>query len=221
MHQGIKMSLTVLCILVAPNAHAENGAQKTTITFTGPVEVPGVGQHLLPPGTYIFRLKNTSTDRQIVEIFNQDETKVITTLISIPDFRLKITNKPVLTFGQGRAGEPEALKAWFNGGQESGKQFVWERPQAIELARETGEPVLSTSADLAAGPVEALNTAPVEAVNSMGQTVETAAVVEAPLVEIVAAASVPVVALQPMPTKTVATPVRAEPTPVAAAPPMP
>lgn len=211
---GTGLSLTVLCLLVAPNARADDGKQKTTVTFTDPVEVPGVGQHLLPPGTYVFRLKNSPADRHIVEISNQDETKVLTTLISIPDFRLKATDKPILTFSQRAAGEPEALKGWFNGSQKSGEQFVWERSKAIQFAKETNEPVLSTNVEFAAGPVEALNTAPVEAVNPMGQTVETAAVVEAPPVEMAAAAPAPVIAPQPMPVATVAAPVTPDSTPV-------
>jgi hypothetical protein len=210
-----RLSLTVLCLLVAPNARADDGRQKTTVTLTDPVEVPGVGQQLLSPGTYVFRLKNSPTDRHIVEIFNQNETKVLTTLISIPDFRLKATDKPVLIFSGREAGEPGALKAWFNGGQKSGEQFVWEKSKAIQLAKESNEPVLSTNVELAAGPVEGLSTAPIEAVNTMGESVDAVGVVEGPPVEMASAAPAPLIAPQPMPAATVASPVASDSTPVA------
>lgn len=215
---GTGLSLTVLCLLVAPNARAEGGKQKTTVTFTDRVEVPGVGQQLLPPGTYVFKLKSSPTGRHIVEIFNQDETRVLTTLISIPDFRLKATDKPVLTFSQRAAWEPEALKAWFNGGQQSGEEFVWERPRAIQFASETNEPVLSTNVEFGTVPVEALDTAPIEAVNRMAQTVETATGVEAPPVEMAAAAPAPFITAQPMPVVPDSTPVAAVSTSVTAHP---
>jgi formate-dependent nitrite reductase membrane component NrfD len=44
---GTGLCLTVLCLIVAPKAKADEWNHKTVITFSGPVEVPGVGQHLL------------------------------------------------------------------------------------------------------------------------------------------------------------------------------
>jgi hypothetical protein len=72
-----------------------------------------------------------------------------------------------------------------------GEQFVYDRPKAIQLAKETNEPVLSTPVALAAAPVEVLKTAPVEAVTPNGETVETVQVVEAPPAEVVAVAPAP------------------------------
>jgi len=73
---GIGLCLTTICVLVAPNAKADDSNEKTTIVLTQPVEVPGVGQHLLMPGTYVFKLLNSPVDRHIVEIYNQGETKI-------------------------------------------------------------------------------------------------------------------------------------------------
>ena len=70
-----------------------------------------------------------------------------------------------MTFHERPAGEPEALKAWFYPGTEWGQQFVYERPRAIQLAKETNETVLSTPVVLTEAPAETLNTAPVEAVS--------------------------------------------------------
>ena len=46
---GIALCLAVLCVIVVPTAKADDWNRKTVITFSGPVEVPGVGQHNLPP----------------------------------------------------------------------------------------------------------------------------------------------------------------------------
>jgi hypothetical protein len=98
-----------------------------------------------------------------------------------------------LTFNERPAGEPEALKAWFYSGQHYGEQFVYERPRAIVLAKETNEIVLSTPIVLADAPVEVLKTAPIEAITPSGETVDTAVVVEAPPV----VAPAPAVAPEP------------------------
>jgi LPXTG-motif cell wall-anchored protein len=139
-----------------------------------------VGQHNLPAGTYVFKILNSQSDRHIVQIFNQDETQVLTTILAIPNYRLHATDKTVITFRERPAGEPEALRAWFYPGREWGEEFVYAKSRAIELAKETNEPVLATPIELEAAPIEALNAAPVEAVAPTGDPVELAQVVEPP-----------------------------------------
>jgi len=194
---GIGLCLTVLGLVAAPKAKADEWNHKTVITFTEPVEVPGVGQHLLPAGTYVFKLLNSPSDRHIVQIFSQDETHVFTTILAIANYRLKATDKTVITFRERPAGEPEALKAWFYPGHTWGENFVYEKTRAIQLAKETNESVLSTPAVLADAPVDVLTAAPIEAVNPNGETVETAAVVEAPPAEVAVAAPAQVVTPAP------------------------
>jgi hypothetical protein len=177
---GTGLCLTVLCLLVAPKAKADEFNRKTVVTFSGPVEVPGVGAQILPAGTYIFKVLDSPSDRHIVQILSEDGNHVYTTILAIPNFRLKATDKTVITFRERPAGEPEALKAWFYPGREWGDQFVYERPKAILLAKETNEAVLSTPAILQSAPVDVLSSAPVEAVNPNGETIETAQVVDAP-----------------------------------------
>jgi hypothetical protein len=176
---GIVVCLAVLCALVVPTATADDWNRKTVITFSGPVEVPGVGVHSLPAGTYVFKILDSQSDRHIVQIFNQDETQVLTTILAIPNYRLKTTDKTTITFRERPAGEPEALRAWFYPGRAWGEEFVYEKSRALELAKETNEPVLATSIE-ATAPVEALKTAPVEAVAPTGEPIELAKVVEAP-----------------------------------------
>lgn len=174
------LCLTVLCLLAAPKAKADDWNRKTVITFSGPIEVPGVGAQILPAGTYVFKILDSNSDRHIVQIFNQDETHVFTTILAIPNYRLKATDKTVITFRERPAGEPEALRAWFYPGREWGEEFVYERSRAIQLAKETNEAVLSTPSVLIAAPVDALAKAPLEAVNPNGETVDVAQVVQAP-----------------------------------------
>src|SRR5579863_1902797 len=200
---GIALCLSVLCVLVVTTARADDWNRKTVITFSGPVEVPGVGQHTLPAGTYVFKILDSQSDRHIVQIFNQYETKVLTTVLAIPNYRLKTTDKTTITFRERPTGQPEALRAWFYPGRAWGEEFVYEKPRALELAKETNEPVLATSIELETAPVDALKTAPIEAVAPTGEPVEVAQVVEAP----------PAVEAAP-----VATP---EPVTVAAADPLP
>jgi len=186
--------LALMGAVFSPGAKADDWNRKTVMTFSGPVEIPGVhlkGWATLPAGTYVFKILNSSSDRHIVQIFNADETQVYATILAIPNYRLKTTNKTVVTFRERPAGEPEALRAWFYPGRNWGEEFVYPRARAIELAKETNTPVLYTTADL---PMEvtkpimtvtepevvALIQAPVMAIKPTGDDVELAQVVTPP-----------------------------------------
>ena len=188
------MSVAVLCLLAVPGATADDWNRETVITFSGPVEVPGVGAQTLPAGTYVFKIFNSQSDRHIVQIFSKDKTQLFTTVLAIPNYRLHTTDKTVITFAERPAGQPEALKAWFYPGRQWGEEFVYTKSRAIELAKETNEPVLATPVEMAAAPIEALNTAPVEAVDPKGEPVELTKVVEPPPAE-----PVMVAAAEPLP----------------------
>jgi len=177
---GTGLCLTMLCVLAAPKVKADDLNRKTVVTFSAPVEVGGSGAQVLPAGTYVFKIMDSPSDRHIVQISNQDESHVFTIVLAIANYRLKVTDKTVITFRERPAGEPEALKAWFYPGREWGEQFVYEKSKAIQLAKETNEVVLSTPAVLTAAPYEELTKAPVEAVTPSGETVDTAQVVEPP-----------------------------------------
>src|SRR6202522_2934393 len=129
----LKAVPTVFCAALigaafSPNVKADDWNQKTVVTFSGPVETPGVhmkGWAVLPAGTYVFKILNSQSDRHIVQIFNQDETQVLTTILAIPNYRLHATNKTVITFRERPAGQPEAVRAWFYPGREWGEEFVY------------------------------------------------------------------------------------------------
>jgi len=111
-----KVVATVGCIvligaILTPTAIADDSNKKTVVTFSGPVEIPGVhlaGWGVLPAGTYVFKILDSQSDRHLVQIFNKDETTIYATILAIPNYRLKATDKTVITFSERPAGEPEA-----------------------------------------------------------------------------------------------------------------
>jgi hypothetical protein len=174
--------LVALCAFVVPAATADELNRETVVTFSGPIEVPGTYPQSLPAGTYVFEIMWNQGNRHIVRIYSQDKSKVLTTVMALPNLRLHATHKTVITFSERPAGQPEALRAWFSPGRVWGEEFVYAKPRAIELAKEINEPVLATPVEMAAAPVETLQTAPVEAVAPTGEPVELAQVVEPPVV---------------------------------------
>lgn len=176
--------------------------QKTTVTFSQPVEIPGVGAQVLPAGTYVFQLLDSSSNRHIVQVFNVRGDHVYATILAIPNYRLQTTDKTVMTFGERAAGQPEAIRAWFYPGANWGEEFVYPKTRAVELAKLSNQPVLSMPAELAnvittpvksleEPPIIALKEAPVEAVKPTGEVVAMTEVVELPPAQAVAATQQP------------------------------
>lgn len=186
--------IALISAAIAPSAKADDWNKKTTITFSGPVEIPGVhlkGWSVLPAGTYVFKILNSQSDRHIVQIFNKDETAVYATILAIPNYRLKATDKTVVTFRERPAGEPEALRAWFYPGRNWGEEFVYSKTRAVALAKATNTPVLFTEAALPVEVAEPIKTAdapvvvemtraPIMAIQPTGEEVALAEVVTAP-----------------------------------------
>jgi LPXTG-motif cell wall-anchored protein len=192
--KNITRCLSIVCVLAAslfvvPSVSADDWNRKTKVTFNQPVEVPGVGAQILPAGTYVFKIMDSSSDRHIVQIFNEDMTHVFTTILAIPNYRLRATDKTVITFRERAVGEPEAVRAWFYPGHEWGEEFVYPKAKAVELAKIINEPVLFTPVEIAT--VEALKTAPIEAVKPTGEAVPVAEVVQAPPVEVAKVEALP------------------------------
>jgi hypothetical protein len=177
---GIAVSLAVLCLLVTPNTKAHGQTSNAVVTFTVPVEVPGVSTQTLPAGAYLFKALESSPDRDIIQISSPDGTHVFTTFLGVPNSRLKAPDLITVMFSDRPAADPQALKAWYCPGRLTGDQIVYEKPRAAQLAKETNEAVLSTSVVLATSSVEDLKTAAIEAVSPTGETVALTQIVDAP-----------------------------------------
>jgi hypothetical protein len=194
------VTAAVFCValiggIVAPSAKADTWDKKTVVTFSAPVATPGVhspAHAVLPAGTYVFRLLDSDANRHIVQIFSEDESIVYATVLAIPNYRLKATDKTVITFSERPAGQPEALRAWFYPGANFGEEFVYPKVTAMELAKSTNQPVLFTPVEFATTkevePIKAadepqvleLQRVPVMTIKPSGEQVELAQAAPAP-----------------------------------------
>jgi len=121
-----KMSTGMICLMLlgiffVPKGRADLADKKTIVTVNQSIQVPG---KVLPAGTYVFKLLN-SNNPTLVSVFNADETHLIATIQGISDSRAEVSDKTVLQFEERPSGQPEALKAWFYPGDDSGVEFVY------------------------------------------------------------------------------------------------
>src|SRR5262245_3473261 len=142
------LSLAALAFSASVKADAWN--KKTVVTFSQPFEIPG--GVVLPAGTYVFKLLDSASNRHIVQIFNEDQTHIYATVLTIPNYRLCVTGKTVITFMEREAGEPQAIRAWFYPGDNFGQEFVYRKSRDAELAMQSNS---STAKPLNEEPVVA------------------------------------------------------------------
>jgi len=151
-----KILALVLCfglVFVVLPATAGQWDKATTVTFSQPVELPNI---VLQPGTYVFRLLDSPGNRHVVQVFNADETKLYTTILAIPNYRLTPTDKTVMPFSERAPGMPEAMHAWFYPGDNFGQEFVYPKARAVEIAKAAQEPVLAAEITPSEAPAELL-----------------------------------------------------------------
>ncbi|MGA2589113.1 MAG: LPXTG cell wall anchor domain-containing protein [Bryobacteraceae bacterium] len=160
-----------------PNLQADAWNKKTIMTVNEPLEVPSccTPDHTvtLQPGEYVMVLVDSLSDRHIVRIFDKDEQHVITTILAIPNYRLRPTGKTVFKYWEVPAGQPAALRAWFYPGDNFGQEFAYPKQKAVEIAAFVKTPVPAIEMETVA--VDDLKTAPLVVVDESGKASELAA----------------------------------------------
>jgi hypothetical protein len=176
-----------LVLTLAFPAVSQTFDKLTYFTFSGPVEVPG--GRILPAGKYAFKVLDLGGTRNIVQIFNADQTKLLATVITIPDYRQNPTDHTVITFSETAQGGPPAIKEWFYPDDQYGQEFVYPKNRAVQLAKAANQPVPSMpnkmASDITPAPntnkasnadVQAMKDTPLKAEEPQGKEVELAEV---------------------------------------------
>src|SRR5713226_968078 len=93
----LSASLALMSSMIAP-AIADEWNKETKIEFSAPVQVPG---KLLDAGKYVFKLLDSDSDRNIVQIFSEDasgDQKLVTTVLAIPAYRTTTPDDSIIKF---------------------------------------------------------------------------------------------------------------------------
>jgi len=130
-------------------AQAPDTNNTTIVTFSAPVSLPGV---TLPAGSYIFKLADSQVNRNIVQVFDKDRSKMFATILAIPAERDKPADETVITFAESPANMAPAIRYWYYPGDKRGQEFAYPKKQAQDIANAAHTSVLAidsedTSAD--------------------------------------------------------------------------
>ena len=153
----IAAGIGLAIVASAPFVHADELNKRTVLTIDKPIQVPNM---VLPAGKYVIRLRDSTSDRLVVQIYNATEQHLITTILAVPNYRLKPSERTVLTFWEMPPGQPPALRAWFYPGDKYGREFAYTEPVASQIAAVSHAPVptaeMAKSAQMANRPLSAV-----------------------------------------------------------------
>ncbi|HXP88251.1 MAG TPA: hypothetical protein VN841_26205 [Bryobacteraceae bacterium] len=146
LHFPIRSGMTMVTLgalalgvgVVAFRAQADEWDKKTILTVDQPIQVTDT---YLEPGTYVFKLANSSSDRHIVQIFDADQKHLINTILAIPNYRLQPTDNSRFTFWETPPGSARAMRAWFYPGDNFGQEFRYPKNLRQLAMLRTPEPV--------------------------------------------------------------------------------
>ena len=141
-----------LTAATSASAQDSNINQRTILTFSGPVQMPGV---TLPGGKYVFRLADTAL-HNVMQVFDGDEKRIIGQWFFIPKNRTTqeasaANGKPVVMFKEMPEGFTPAIQYYFYPTDLTGKEFIYPKDQALKIAAATHQTVLATDTDAAKG----------------------------------------------------------------------
>jgi len=115
------LAMTLMSSAFVPSLKASETDKKTVITVSRTIAVE---KTVLPAGKYVLKLLNSPSSRDIVQIYNAEETQLITTIVAIPVYRLSPTGEAMFSFYETPAGQPSGLRTWFYPGDNSGFEFL-------------------------------------------------------------------------------------------------
>jgi hypothetical protein len=126
----LSAALALIGSVITP-AMADEWNKETRLEFSEPLEVPG---KVLAPGTYVFKLADSPSDRKIVEIFSVDASgreTFVTTVLAISAYRVDTPDKPMIALEERPSGSPQAIHTWFYPGDNTGWEFLYPKSERL------------------------------------------------------------------------------------------
>jgi hypothetical protein len=137
-------AVSCLGLAFASSALADQWNKKTVLTVNEAIQVPG---KVLQPGKYVMKLMDSPSNRHIVQIFNEREDQLQTTVLAIPNYRMQPTGDTQFQWWETPAGQPKAMRAWFYPGDNFGQEFAYPKNEAVQIAATASTNVPTTYAE--------------------------------------------------------------------------
>src|SRR5512132_733905 len=115
---------TLLGVATAPVANAQSDRENSTFTVTEPIDV---GAFTLPPGTYVIKVVTLESNRNMIHVTNEDQTKVFASVLATPHAIRAGEVAPSSRYVSYATapGQPKALRTWFARDTMNGQDIIY------------------------------------------------------------------------------------------------
>lgn len=141
---GLGTLIVLMAVAWAPPVQAQI-PEYSTVVLTEPTDV---GDTVLQPGTYLFRILPSIRNRNQVQITSVDRETIYATVMTIPH-QVSPTEEPIpntmLVYYPSIEGQPRMLRTWYAAAapSDAGHDFVYDEDAATILARAANSPVVT------------------------------------------------------------------------------
>jgi hypothetical protein len=126
--------LAILCLagigMGATASRAEDSAKKATLTINALMQLPGT---TVAAGSYVFKQSGEQAGWNIVQVYNQDESSLVTTLLAYPNPTLSSNGRTILIYPQSTDGRTQVMEAFFFDNDPVAQQLAYPKKTADEI----------------------------------------------------------------------------------------
>lgn len=122
----------MLLLTLSQTARAGEWDKLTVLTFPSSVQVPGA---VLAPGTYVFKLGDSLSNRDIVMVYDRYQQHLVTSVLAMPAYRVDTSNDSIVRFAERPADQPPAIAEWFYPGDNFGQEFIYPSSGSRQMAQ--------------------------------------------------------------------------------------
>jgi len=130
--------------LNATVARADDSAKQATVTIQAPQQVPG---SVLPRGTYIFKQTGAQSGWLIVQIYSNDGSALVTTVLAYPNPKLASNGQNVVTYPANGSGSIPAMEGIVFTGDSTVEQFAYPKTAADQIGEANHTRIPTTGTD--------------------------------------------------------------------------
>lgn len=123
---SLALGAALFCASLSPLAKASEEDRKTIVTFDQDTQIPG---KVLPAGTYVFKLTMDDSSLNIVQIWNEQETQLVSTLFTDEEYTLNTPDSAYFILDTSDHNSPPMLRSWFYPGDNTGRVFLYSKSQ--------------------------------------------------------------------------------------------
>lgn len=141
------MFLALICLAMASvvsPVRADDTAKQTNVTLSSAEQVPG---SVLAAGTYIFKQTGSQSGWVIVQVYSNDGSALMTTILAYPNPKVASNGQNFVTYPANGSGTIPAMEGVVFSGDSTVEQFAYPRTAADQIGAANRTRIPTTGTD--------------------------------------------------------------------------